>query len=51
MSDILSQNEIDALLNALNTGEVDAEEIKESKTERNIKNMILKVLKNWQRIS
>jgi len=37
MSDILSQNEIDALLNALNTGEVDAEEIKESKTERNIK--------------
>lgn len=37
MSDILSQSEIDALLNALNTGEVDVEEIKEDKTESRAK--------------
>ncbi len=33
MSDILSQNEIDALLNALNTGEVDVVDIKEDQVE------------------
>lgn len=37
MSDILSQNEIDALLNALNTGEVDVEEIREDRDEKNVK--------------
>ncbi len=37
MSDILSQNEIDSLLSAINTGEVDAEEIKESQKEQKVK--------------
>ena len=37
MSDILTQNEIDALLNALNTGAVDVEDIKGDQTEDKIK--------------
>ncbi len=37
MSDILSQTEIDDLLNALNTGEVDVEEISDDKPEKRIK--------------
>ncbi len=37
MSDILSQNEIDALLKALSTGEVDVEEIKEDKQEKKVR--------------
>lgn len=37
MSDILSQNEIDALLNALSAGEVNVEEIKEEGSEKKIK--------------
>ncbi len=37
MSDILSQNEIDALLTALSTGEVKAEEIKSKETDKDIK--------------
>lgn len=37
MSDVLSQNEIDNLLQALTSGELDAEEIKNS-TERQVKN-------------
>lgn len=37
MSDILSQNEIDALLNALSTGEVKAEEIKSQESDKKIK--------------
>ena len=37
MSEVLSQNEIDALLNALSTGEVDAQEMKEETTERKVK--------------
>lgn len=37
MSDILSQNEIDALLNALNTGEVDVEDIREDEVESKAK--------------
>ncbi len=36
MSDVLSQNEIDALLNAISTGEVNTEELK-TKNEKNIK--------------
>ena len=31
MSEVLSQNEIDALLNALNSGEIDVQEIREEK--------------------
>ena len=37
MGDILSQDEIDQLLNALNSGELDADEIKEN-TEKQVKN-------------
>lgn len=37
MSEVLSQNEIDALLNALNTGEVDVSEIKEDTNEKKVK--------------
>lgn len=37
MSDILSQTEIDDLLNALNTGEVDVEEISDNKPEKKVK--------------
>lgn len=38
MSEVLSQNEIDALLNALSTGEVDAQEMKEDTVEKKVKN-------------
>ena len=34
MSEVLSQNEIDALLSALNSGEIYVQEIKEEKEER-----------------
>ncbi|WP_296972463.1 flagellar motor switch protein FliM [Tepidanaerobacter sp. EBM-38] len=37
MSDILSQNEIDALLSALSTGEVKAEEIKSKELDKKVK--------------
>ena len=37
MGDVLSQNEIDNLLNALTSGELDAEEIKNNK-EKPVKN-------------
>jgi len=37
MSDVLSQNEIDDLLNALSTGEVDVSEIEEEKKERKVR--------------
>lgn len=37
MSDILSQNEIDALLSAISTGEVKAEEIKSQESDKKIK--------------
>lgn len=37
MSEILSQNEIDSLLDALNTGEVDVSEIKEESKEKKVK--------------
>ena len=37
MAEILSQSEIDALLNALQTGEVDAESIKQQKNEKKIR--------------
>lgn len=38
MSDVLSQNEIDALLQALSTGELDVEEIKDDKLDKKIRN-------------
>ncbi len=37
MAEILSQNEIDALLSAITTGEMDAEKLKEEEQERKIK--------------
>lgn len=37
MADILSQNEIDALLSAISTGEMDAEELKKEELERKVK--------------
>ena len=37
MSDVLSQSEIDALLGALSSGEVDAEEMKEKSAEKQVK--------------
>ncbi|EOC99715.1 flagellar motor switch protein FliM [Caldisalinibacter kiritimatiensis] len=37
MSEVLSQSEIDALLKALDSGEVDAQEIKEDSNERKVK--------------
>lgn len=37
MSEVLSQNEIDSLLNALNSGEVDAQEMKEDTIEKKVK--------------
>lgn len=37
LSDILSQNEIDALLSAITTGEMDAEELKREDEERKVK--------------
>ncbi|MBS4539855.1 flagellar motor switch protein FliM [Clostridium sp. D2Q-11] len=38
MSEVLSQKEIDALLNALNTGEVDVSEMKEETSEKKVRN-------------
>ena len=35
--DVLSQNEIDALLSALSTGEMDAEELKKEQSEKRVK--------------
>lgn len=37
MAEVLSQNEIDALLNALNSGEVNVEEIKEEESSKKVK--------------
>ena len=35
--DVLSQNEIDALLSALSTGEMDADELKKEQSEKRVK--------------
>jgi len=43
VSEILSQNEIDALLNALNSGEINVSEIKEEKEERKVKEYNFKI--------
>jgi flagellar motor switch protein FliM len=37
MSDVMSQNEIDDLLSALNSGDVDVEEIREEKSEKRVR--------------
>lgn len=37
MADVLSQNEIDALLSAISTGEMDAEKLKEEEAEQKVK--------------
>ncbi|MGP4080220.1 flagellar motor switch protein FliM [Pseudalkalibacillus sp. R45] len=37
MADVLSQNEIDALLSAISTGEMDAEELKKEEAEKKVK--------------
>lgn len=43
MSEVLSQNEIDALLSALNSGEISVHEIKEEKEERKVKDYNFKI--------
>lgn len=43
MSEVLSQNEIDALLSALNSGEINVHEIKEEKEERKVKDYNFKI--------
>ena len=48
MSDVLSQNEIDSLLAALSTGELDVDEIKE-KVKNRSRNMTLPALLNFQK--
>ena len=37
MSEVLSQEEIDALLGAINRGEVDAEELKQEQTQKRVR--------------
>lgn len=48
MGDVLSQNEIDNLLAALSTGELDVDEIKDN-NEKKVKSTILPVLPNFPR--
>jgi flagellar motor switch protein FliM len=43
LSEVLSQNEIDALLSALNSGEIDVQEIKEEKEERKVRDYNFKI--------
>ena len=43
MSEVLSQNEIDALLSALNSGELDVHEIEEEKVEKKVKEYNFKI--------
>lgn len=43
MSEVLSQNEIDALLSALNSGEISVHEIKEEKEEKKVKDYNFKI--------
>jgi len=51
LSEILSQSEIDALLAALSTGEVKAEEIKKKETDKKIKPYDFKRPNKFQRNS
>lgn len=50
MVDVLSQGEIDALLAALSSGEMDAEELKKEDTQRKFALMILKERLGFPRI-
>lgn len=50
MVDVLSQNEIDALLAALSSGEMDAEELKKEETARRSDPTILNVQYAFRRI-
>jgi len=43
VSEVLSQNEIDALLNALNSGEIDVQEIREEKEGRKVRDYNFKI--------
>lgn len=49
-ADILSQNEIDALLSALSSGEMDADELKKEQQEKRLRYMILKEHYGFRRI-
>ncbi len=52
MAEVLSTNEIDALLHALSSGEVDVQDIKEVESSKKVKKiMILKIHRKLQRIS
>lgn len=50
MVDVLSQNEIDALLAALSSGEMDAEELKKEETQKKYEHTTLKELFGFPRI-
>ena len=49
MSEVLSQNEIDALLSALNSGEISVSEIKEDKEERRVREYNFKIPNKFAR--
>ena len=49
MGEVLSQNEIDELLKALNTGEIDLKDIQEPSQQKHIKTTILLDLQNLQK--
>ena len=49
MGEVLSQSEIDSLLNALSNGELDADDIKDNK-EKPVKNYDLQGLRSFPRI-
>lgn len=48
MGEVLSQNEIDSLLAALSSGEIDAEEMSDA-SDKQVKNMTLSVRPSFQR--
>lgn len=50
MADVLSQSEIDALLSALDSGELNPEELEKEEDKQKLNLMILKVLKSFRRI-
>lgn len=51
MAEVLSQSEIDALLSALSTGDVEPEQLKEKEEKQKIKNMTSEVLRSFLRIT
>ncbi|MDF2891672.1 MAG: hypothetical protein K0R80_2039 [Clostridia bacterium] len=50
MSEVLSQGEIDALLSALNSGELSVNEIEEVKEERKVREYNFKLPNKWYRL-